>query len=433
MTGRKPVSFHTGNSRVAPADAWYLFADKLKTDQFLVYGFAGQPASIEQAVDEVVERARACPELRLRVRYPRPGLRVLGLGFPEWIPGEVDPGQIVVHDSEPLDWPAFLRTTGWVIEGRQLDPERAMWRLHIFAEVHGVPLSPGKAATVAVVQMSHALADGMRSSALAGVLFGRDEALPAIAEFPVQRPFARSVEAFRARRQLAADTATGLIPPPPSPVPPLSINNNSPAGAPILRTFVRHRAQLPGKRATKGALVAIADALSGYLRERGEDASLLTALVPMAFSSTAHSRNHSGPEYIRLHPDVTVRADRAHLIATQLADRRRRHAALAANELALSNLPGPLLRWIQSRTLPPTVMGHTVVSSVNRGPADLSFGGCPVIMTAGYPFLTPTIPLTHGVHGIGEMVAISVHTTTSVISDIEDYIDRLTFGLRPKL
>ena len=54
-------------------------------------------------------------------------------------------------------------------------------------------------------------------------------------------------------------------------------------------------------------------------------------------------------------------------------------------------------------------------------------------MTAGYPFLTPGIGLTHGVHGIGDMVGISVNTTASAISDIEGYIDRLNFGLRPRL
>jgi hypothetical protein len=423
----------SGRDRVAPADAWYLFADKLKTDQFLVYGFAGTPVSVEQAVEEVIASARTCSELRLRVGYPD-HLGSVRLRFPVWVPGDVDPGQIIVHESDPLDWPGFLRTIGWLIEGHQLDPERAMWRLHVFVGVHGVPGSPGQPATVAVVQISHALADGMRAAALAGILFGRREAPPPIDGLPIHWPFARSIEALRARRQLAADTEAGLVPDLPDPVPPLSINNKS-TGAPILRTFVRHRAQLPGKSATKGALIAISEALSGYLRERGEDPSTLTALVPMAFSGTAHARNHSGPEFIRLHTDVPDRADRDRLIAAQLADShsRRQHAALAANQLALANLPGPMLRWIQSRALPQIVMGHTVVSSVNRGPADLSFGGCPVIMTAGYPFLTPTMPLTHGIHGIGEMVGISVYTTTSVISDIEEYIDRVNFGLRPQL
>ncbi len=419
----------SGRIQVAPADAWYLFAKKLHTDQFLVYAFAGTPPSAEQAIEEVLERARSCSELRLRVRYP-----TIGFGLPEWITGDVDAGQIIVHDSEVGDWPGCLRATSRLIEQHQLDTEQATWRLHVFLGVHGVPASAGQPSTVIVVQISHALADGLRSSALAGFLFGRSQALPVITALPVHFPFARSVAAVRARRQLVRETAAGLVPPPPGPVPALSINN-APTGAPLLRTFVRHRAQLPGKSATIGALIAISEAISGYLRERGEDPSMLTALVPMANAGVAHAQNHSGPEFIRLHPEVTGRAERAALIATEFADRqsRRRHAALATNELALANLPGPVLRWLQSRALPPTLMGHTTVSSVNRGADDLSFGGCPVMMTAGYPFQTPTIGLTHGVHGIGEMVGISVNTSESVISDLEGYIDRLTFGLRPRL
>lgn len=418
-----------GRNRMAPDDAWYVFAEKLHTDQFLVYGFAGCPASVEQAIGEVTERARACPELRLRISQPRSSH-----GFPKWVAGDVEPGQIVVHDPGPLDWPGFLQATSRLIEQHQLDPEQAMWRLHIFVGVHGVPASPGRPATVAVVQMSHALADGKRSSTLAGVLFGRNETPPAIAPLPFHWPFARSLEAFRARRELARDTAAGRVSEPPGPVPALS-TNNQPTGPPVLRTFVRHLSQLPGKSATIGALIAISEALSGYLRERGEDPARLTALVPMANAGVAHAHNHSGPEFIGLYPDVADRAERGRLLAAEFAARqtRRQHAALATNALAMANLPGPLLRWIQSRELPMTVMGNTVVSSVNRGPADLTFGGCPVVMSAGYPFLTPNIGLTHGIHGIGEMVGISVNTTPSNIADIEEYLDRLNFGLRPQL
>ncbi|MDQ1249367.1 MAG: hypothetical protein QG597_3742, partial [Actinomycetota bacterium] len=122
------------SSQVAPADAWYLFAEKLHTDQFLVYGFAGSPPSVGQAIEEVVERARSCSELRLRVRYLG-----TGLGFPEWIPGDVDAAQINDHDSDVLDWPGFLQATSRLIEQHQLDPEQATWRLHVFVGVQGVP------------------------------------------------------------------------------------------------------------------------------------------------------------------------------------------------------------------------------------------------------------------------------------------------------
>ena len=341
------------------------------------------------------------------------------------MPGEVE--QTDVRVSDGLDWWGCLKAFGELTE-KQLDPERAVWRLRIFVGVHGVPASsPGQPSTVAVLQISHAFADGARAAALAGLLFGRNVPLPAIAAPPAERRVSRGIEAIRRRRQLDFEIEAGRVPAPAGPVPALRTNNAA-TGAPILRTFVRHRTQLPGKSITVGALVAISEALGGYLRERGEDPSTLTALVPMAKPGIPHARNHSGPEYIRLHPDVTARDERAGLIATEFEDCRRRHLhpGFGATELALSTLPLPLLHWVMARRSPPTVMANTVVSSVNRGAADLSFGGCPVFMTAGYPFLTPNIGLTHGVHGLGNMVAISVNTTESIIPDIDHYIDRLT-------
>ena len=37
--------------------------------------------------------------------------------------------------------------------------------------------------------------------------------------------------------------------------------------------------------------------------------------------------------------------------------------------------------------------------------------------------------LTHGVHGIGETIAISVNAAESAIADIDDYLDRLEAAL----
>ncbi|MFN8033362.1 MAG: WS/DGAT domain-containing protein [Mycobacterium sp.] len=413
--------------RVAPADAWYLNATNLHTDQLLVYGFAGSPPSVEPAVEEVLGRARSCPELRLRVGGHR-----LSMGLPAWVPCEVSAEQVVVHASGDRDWSGCLKSFGELIDQRQLDPRQAVWRLHVFVGVHGVPASPGRPSTVAVLQISHAFADGTRAAALAGVMFGRTAALPPITAAPARGRASRGIDAVRHNRQLARDTGTGRIPPAPGPVPALSVNEKA-TGARIVRTFVRHRMQLPGRSATVGALVAISEALSGYLRERGEDPSALTALVPMAKHGVPQARNHSGPEFIGLHPDVRAKDERARLIATELSEcqRRRQHPAFVAQALALEALPWPLQRWVSSRANPLVVMAHTVVSSVNRGAADLSFGGCPVIMTAGYPFASPTIGLTHGVHGIGDMVGISVNTTESITPHIDDYLDRLNAALGP--
>jgi hypothetical protein len=99
-------------------------------------------------------------------------------------------------------------------------------------------------------------------------------------------------------------------------------------------------------------------------------------------------------------------------------------------------VPGPLLRWGVAQFDPGVrsamVTGNTVVSSVNRGAADLHFGGCRVILTAGYPALSPMMGLTHGVHGIGDTIAVSVHAAESAVDDIDDYLERLDAALGPR-
>jgi hypothetical protein len=92
-------------------------------------------------------------------------------------------------------------------------------------------------------------------------------------------------------------------------------------------------------------------------------------------------------------------------------------------------VPAPLLHWgvghFDPEVRPAQVSGNTVVSSVYRGPADLSFGNAPVLLTAGNPALSPAMGLAHGVHGIGDTVAITVHAAESAIGDIDDYLARL--------
>jgi hypothetical protein len=105
---------------------------------------------------------------------------------------------------------------------------------------------------------------------------------------------------------------------------------------------------------------------------------------------------------------------------------------MQASATAFAAVPAWLLRWGMGKFDPSvrsvTVTGHTVVSSINRGPADLAFGGHPVVLTAGYPALSPMMSLTHGVHGIGGRVAISIHADPDVV-DLDDYTQRLSDAL----
>lgn len=413
--------------RLAAVDAQtHWLSVKIPSDQFLVYGFAGTPPDVAAAVEVVMARARRCDALGVRVEERR------GVRYPVWVPRAVDGGQVVRH-PDGADWAGCVSAI-LAMDDDQLDAHRAAWRLHVFTGVHGLP-GAGGPGSVAVVQMAHALADGMRASALAAWLFGRAEPVapaPGPARWEVATLPGRAMRAARAHRQLARDVDAGVVAAQADSFPALRTNAR-PAGRRQARTLVRARAQLPGPTVTVGVLAAIADALAAHLRELGDDPATLGAEVPMAKASARHANNHFGNVSVGLYPELPF-AERAHRIAAALAERRRRaqHPAMQAESRAVAALPAPLLRWGVANFDPtvrsPTVIGNTVVSSVPRGAADLTFGGAPVVLTTGYPGLSPMMSLVHGVHGIGDTVAISVHAAESA-GDIDAYTDRLAAAL----
>ena len=414
--------------RLAAVDAqMYWMSAKIPNDQFLLYGFAGLPSDPGQAIDVIRDRARRCPELTLRVEDR--GF----LTYPAWVTGEVDARQFVVHDLEDNTWAACLAAVSRLAE-HQLDARVMTWRLHVFTPVEGVPGGTGTG-TVAVLQVAHALADGVRASALAALLFGRAGAVPAVTPPRLRGIWLpwRSLQAARTHRQLVRDTEAGLVPPQAELRPALRTNAR-PTGTRSVRTLVRHRAQLPGPTVTVGVLGAVSTALSGHLRELGDDPATLGAEVPMAKADVRQAHNHFGNVGVGLYPGLGP-GPRAGRISDDLASRRRRgqHPAMRAGSRAFAAVPAPLLRWGVAQFDPdvrsPTATGNTVVSSVNRGAAELRFGDTPVVVTAGYPALSPMMGLTHGVHGIGDTVAISVHAAESAIGDVDAYVQRLDAAL----
>jgi hypothetical protein len=240
----------------------------------------------------------------------------------------------------------------------------------------------------------------------------------------------RAVDAARTHRRLVRDTRAGLLAPGVG-FRPLLSTNIGPDGARSVRTLVRHRSQLPGPTVTVGVLAAVSTALSALL---GDAADSLGAEVPMAKPGVPQAHNHFGNVVVGLYPELglDVRVER---IATDLANGRRRfaHPATGSADRAFATVPAALLRWgvslFDPDVRPAQVLGNTVVSSVNRGAADLSFGEAPVVLTAGYPALSPLMGLTHGVHGIGETIAISVHAAESAIDDIDVYLQLLDSAL----
>ena len=56
------------STRMAAVDAqFYWMSAKIGNDQFLLYVFDGEPADVEEAVTQVIRRARRCRDLGLRV------------------------------------------------------------------------------------------------------------------------------------------------------------------------------------------------------------------------------------------------------------------------------------------------------------------------------------------------------------------------------
>ncbi|MCV7088603.1 WSD1 family O-acyltransferase, partial [Mycobacterium interjectum] len=198
-----------------------------------------------------------------------------------------------------------------------------------------------------------------------------------------------------------------------------------------VRTLVRRRSQLRGPTITVGVLAAVSTALSTLL---GEGSDTLGAEVPMAKPGVPRAHNHFGNVVVGLYPQLGPAA-RVERIAADLANGRRRfeHPATPAADRAFAAVPAALLRWgvaqFDPSVRPTQVAGNTVVSSVNRGAADLSFGGARVVLTAGYPALSPAMGLTHGVHGIGDTIAISVHAAASAIPDTDAYLRLLDAAL----
>jgi hypothetical protein len=289
---------------------------------------------------------------------------------------------------------------------------------------------------VAVLQISHALGGGGRTSAPAAIMFGRrDGVVPGI-DAPRTRRFALPIVGFRAaraHRRLVEDTEAGRVPPP-ADLRPVLRTNERPAGSRHLRTLERRRSDLSGPTVTVAALSAVSVALAEHLRSLGEDPSYLGAEVPMAKPPPRLAYNHFGNVGVGLHPEL-AESERLERIGADLDARRRRaaHPAIRMADLAFAATPAPLLRWGMDRFDPDVrvskVTGNTVVSSVNFGAADFTFGGAPVTVVSAFAGLSPMMGLTHVVGGVGDTISVSVHAAESAVGDIDAYVERLEAAL----
>lgn len=438
---------------LAPPDVtMYWLSRRTPNDQFLLFCFAESTWENNRLRDALVQRCAAIPELRVRL-CPDP----TGLSYPVWGPAEPEPDQFVTHRLDRPHWSDLLAAVGRLL-GAGVDAVRHPWRLHVFRGIRESP-APDPVVTVVVLQISHALVDGRGASRIARALFTDD---PGAATAPGPRPVSparmavragrgalalpsdiartlrRGLAAGRARTELAELTAAGQVPPAAPGYPPGALNVPGAITGHSVRMLVCRAVdfRMPGRSVTVVGLTAVSLALQRYLRERGAQAAALGAQVPMAIPPRPGVRNN----YRSLGVDLAIGADdpvrRAAAIAADLAARRERavHPLLAAQDAVTAVLPPLLLRRdVRNYPLdlvPERITGHTVVSSVDRGPADLRFGAAPVRFTGGFPALGTVMHLTHGIHGMGDTVTLSLHADPAVVPDLDDYAEHLRAALR---
>ncbi|MEV5647779.1 hypothetical protein AB0L57_05945 [Nocardia sp. NPDC052254] len=446
---------------LTPRDATgFWLSRRARNDLFLLYCFDDAGYSDDWLRAAVIERSARIPDLRLRIREHR-------FAYPDWEPSDFDDSQIVVHNlGEPL-WTNVEAAVGQLL-GDGLPAERYVWRLHLFRGIRQAPGGSGPAVVV-VLQLSHALADGRRAAAIAReLLTGLGETGPDLGSsvdgsgsrrfgeiategaallglpFGLARTVVRGFAAARAGSEMERLAAAGEIPGPAPDFEPTLVNRGPAPARRSVRMIVGEQLRVPGHTVTVVALTAISVAMSGYLGGRGEPAERLGAQVSVAGRPPAdpaggpktHPRNNYRDVTVDLaaaEPDLCRRAGH---IARALAERRARatHPLQSARDHVTAALPAPVLRRDLANfpldSIPARISGHTVLSSVDRGPADLSIAGGAVRFTAGFPALGAVMHLTHGLHGLGRAVTVSIHADPRVLPDVDEYAQLLRAALR---
>ncbi|WP_066471343.1 hypothetical protein [Skermania piniformis] len=426
------VSLRTGAiEQVTPRDAELLWLSRrMPTDQFLLFGFDGPGPDRTALPAFVADRVAGVGDLRLRLAEV-PG----GLDYPYWVPRIAPAVDVLEHELAPPSWPTLLAMVGGLLASR-VDPRSVPWRLHVFREVAGVPECVGPA-TVVVLQITHALADGRRASAIARALFGPPGAAARLPRAPsrprmaaraaVRTParqlatIALGVQALRAYRRFGEPAAAVD-----APLSPLNRPTSDPAH--IAATIVCPVAALrvPGCTVTTTVLAAVGP----ILQECWPAHSQWAAEVTVAARVPGPARNNFRNVGIDLRIDELDAGRRRQAIGSALraAAQPPEHPLRRAQQRVRRVLPAPVLRREVAAypldQVPPTVTGNTVVSSVHRGPADLRLGAAPVRFTAGFPALSPVMGLTHGIYGLGDTVAVGLHARAGLV-DLEWYADRL--------
>ncbi len=438
------------SSRLSGFDARFHWTRKaFPSDQFLLFCFAAPREWPEPQAEWLISRARGIEDLNLVVREV-PG----GLDYPLLIPRMASERNIAIHRLPGRRWVDCLDAVAELI-GDQLRADEAAWRIHLIGPVDDTPAGPGPAVVV-VLQIAHVLGDGRRTSLIARDLLSHS-ALPDLeldssfgvaarsaaagaARFPMQ--FAQTLRwGMASYSESRRGVDPGVIGAFGSPGVPITVLNRPSGPRRLLRTVLLNRGALTttGTTVTASVMSAIAQALAEYL-DLGPGHPLAAELT-IGTTPQAGIRNNFRNRGIPLATDVSSLSIRAQMIGTSIAQARaeardrRSDTAWRAEQATPPALVRIGARSFDVNRIPERMTGVTVVSSVHRGAATLSvdpdgdgsgyLGGGQVLFTAGFPALSPMQGLTHGIHGIGDTVTVSVNTSPDVMPDVDRYVEML--------
>ncbi|WP_066904860.1 hypothetical protein [Millisia brevis] len=455
--------------RLGVGDAtMYWIGRRMPTDQFAVYSFDA-PLSSAAVRARVAERISIDSDLRVRL-WDVPG----DLDYPYWVPREFGDDQIEIHRETAYH--AVLARLA-VLVSESLDLHVSPWRLHVFPTVTDLPKVPGPTRPgingLVVLQVSHALRDGRGVSALARVLLDPSarvaekavdsspvlDSVPAGVRAGVAAIRATSLGAVRWAGAMVAERTGGgsephpttdspatpgdpipetpAIPQAPAPRPsgfaPTSLNVDPGAGRRLRIIPADHdRLRRFGPTVTVGALVVIGEALRDLLLERGDRIEQVAAEVTVAVEAAdpaARNRYRNVGIDLRLERPLEERA--APIAADLLAARTARPASATPAEVPPAWQRAREVREFPLHMRPDRMTGNTVISSVDRGPADLDISGSRAFRSVGFPALSPAMALTHGVYGLGSSVTIGICAGDAAID--EPTLDRYADAIRALL
>ncbi|KZE99409.1 wax ester/triacylglycerol synthase domain-containing protein [Rhodococcus sp. EPR-147] len=444
-------------------DAIYHFARDRgdSRDQFSLTAFDSveRPApSFDEIVAHVEARAPLVPGLGLRLREAP-----LNLDYPRWVP-DTSPlsERMSDHDLGGAPWADFENLMGDLLRTR-LDLREHSWHLHVVRGIGSAPLMQG-AVTVVILQVGHALTDGLGVSRMVRALFEpvsatgaalspetepkRENAVVSTLGAVVRAPVDLVRSRWEARRAVRA--YRGSQPGPPS-VPATALNQ---AVGPyrVVRIVPMQQTEVRAGAAsvTVSALCAVGSCLDQYLGDGDGDGDgdeplsatggTVAAFVPMALPRDVEwpAANRAVVGTVDLHvgePDI---AKRAELITRSLAAEQARVTAAPLLRVARADerVPAPIVRFVQGRRFrqhdrsPSFVGAQTTVVSVDRGRADLELCGAVARFSAGFPFLEDGRCLNHGIFGLGDVVTIAMVACPDAVPNLDAYTQGLVDRLR---